>query len=154
VPNIERCGLLGSEFSVSEPPLLATLTTRAAGCSLQQREHRLGDGDDAVHVGLEHRVDLVEGCDAQAAGLHDLFQRSVFGHGRVRDAGIVDEHVEPVELVPDALRCGGDGGLVGDVELDCASIPADAFRGRLSVLEVARPDEHGEAVDCEVLGDL
>ena len=72
----------------------------------------------------------------------------------MRDAGVVDEHVETAELVPDALRGGGDGGLIRDVELERAGIRSDALRGRLAMLEVARPDEHGEAVRREILRDL
>jgi hypothetical protein len=33
VPNIDRCGFVGSELSVSEPAALDTLTMRAAGAS-------------------------------------------------------------------------------------------------------------------------
>jgi hypothetical protein len=72
----------------------------------------------------------------------------------VRDAGVVDEHVETAELVLDALCCSGDAGLIRDVELDGSGIRADALRSRLPALEVARPDEDGEAVRREIRRDL
>ena len=55
----------------------------------------------------------------------------------MRDARVVDEHVETAEFVPDALCGGGDGGLIRDVELEGAGIRSDALRGRLPMLEVA-----------------
>jgi hypothetical protein len=61
---------------------------------------------------------------------------------------------ESAELVPDALCRGGDGGLVRDVELEGTGIRSDALRGRLPMLEVARPDEHGGTVRREILRDL
>ena len=72
----------------------------------------------------------------------------------VRDARVVHEHVEAAELFLDALRRGGDGSLIRDVERDRAGIPSHALRGRLAMLEVARPYQHGEAVGREILRDL
>ncbi len=50
------------------------------------------------------------------------------------------------ELVPDALGRGGNRGRIGDVKLEGAGIRSNAPRGCLAVSEVARPDEHGEAL--------
>lgn len=47
-----------------------------------------------------------------------------------------------------------NGGLIRDIELEGASARSDVPRGRLPAFEVARPDEHGEAVRPEILGDL
>ena len=111
------------------------------------------DRDDAEHVRLEHRAHLVERRDAQAARLRYLLKR--FARlSRMRDARVVHEHVETAELVPNALCRSGDGGLIRDVELEGAGIRSDALRGRFPMLEVARPDEHGEAVRREILRDL
>ena len=104
------------------------------------------DGDDAEHVRLEHRAHLVERHDARAARLSRLSRLS-----RMRDACVVHQHVETAEFVPDALCLGGDGGLIRDVGLEGAGIRSDALRGRLPIFEVARPDEHGEAVRRKIL---
>ena len=40
VPNILRCGFAGSEFHVSEPLVLETLTMRPTGGFTKQRQHR------------------------------------------------------------------------------------------------------------------
>jgi hypothetical protein len=119
----------------------------------KERQHRLRDGDDAEHVRLEHRAHLVERCDAWAARLPDLLERPA-RLTRVRYARVVDEHIETAELAADALCRGGDGILIRDVELEGAGIRSDALRGRLPFLEIARPDEHGEAVRREILRDL
>jgi hypothetical protein len=71
----------------------------------------------------------------------------------MRDTRVVYKHVETAELVPDAL-CRGDGCLIRDVELGGTRIRSDALRGCLSMPEVARPDDHGEAARCEILCDL
>jgi hypothetical protein len=116
-------------------------------------KHRLRHGDDAEHVRLEHRAHLVERRDARAARLRDLLERPA-QLSRMRDARVVHEHVETAELVPDALCRGGNGGLIRDVELKGAGIRSDALRGRLPMLEAARPDEHDEVVRREFLRDL
>src|ERR1700677_4214033 len=72
----------------------------------------------------------------------------------MRNARIVHDHAKTAKLVPDALRRGGDGVLIRDVELEGAGIQSDGLRCRLPTLEVACPDEHGEAVRREVLCDL
>lgn len=69
----------------------------------------------------------------------------------MRNARVVHQHVETAKLVAYARRRGGDGALIGDVELDGTRVRPDALRGRLPILEVARPDEHGEAVRREIL---
>src|SRR6266511_3411437 len=102
-------------------------------------KHRLRNGDDAEHVRLEHRANLVERRDARALRLHHLLERPA-RLSRMRDGRVVHQHVETAELVPDALCRGGDGGLIRDVELEGAGIRSDALRGSLPTLEVARPD--------------
>ena len=72
----------------------------------------------------------------------------------MRDARIVHEHVEAAKLIPDALRRGTNGSLIRDVELEGVGIRSDALRGRLTIFELARPDEHGEAARREILRDL
>jgi len=62
--------------------------------------------------------------------------------------------MRPARRVSDALCRGCDGALIRDLELEGAGIRSVALRGRLSALEVARPDEHGEAVGREALRDL
>jgi hypothetical protein len=76
------------------------------------------------------------------------------GVARMRDGRVVHEYVETAELLPDAFLGGGDRGLIRDVGLEGADIRSDAFRGRLPVLKVARPDEHDEALCREALCDL
>jgi len=71
----------------------------------------------------------------------------------MRDGRVVHEHVQTAELLPDALRRGGDRGLIRDVELEGAGVRSDVFRGRFPVLKVARPDEHDEALRHESLRD-
>jgi hypothetical protein len=44
--------------------------------------------------------------------------------------------------------------LIGDVKLEDSRIALDARRGAPSMLEVARSDEHGEALRRQILGDL
>lgn len=72
----------------------------------------------------------------------------------MRDARIVHERVKTPELVPDALCRGGDRGLICDVALEGSGIRSDALRGLLPILEVARPDGHGEAMRREIFRDL
>src|SRR5262245_48884861 len=72
----------------------------------------------------------------------------------MRDARVVDEHVEAAELLQDPSCRGGDGGPIRHVELEGASARSDARRGGFSTLEVARPDEHGVAARREIFRDL
>src|SRR5262249_11686126 len=85
--------------------------------------------------------------------LRDILERSA-RLSCMRDACVVHEHVETAELVSDALCRIGYGGVIRNVELEGASIRSDALRGRLPMLEAARPDEHGEGVPREILRDL
>jgi hypothetical protein len=71
----------------------------------------------------------------------------------VGDARIVDENVEPAELLADPVRGGGDRGLIRDVELDRVRVAVDALCRRLTVREVARADQDGKAVLREILCD-
>jgi hypothetical protein len=57
----------------------------------------------------------------------------------VKVFGVVHEHVQTAELVPDALCRSGDGGLIRDVELEGAGVRSDALRGRFPILEVRDP---------------
>jgi hypothetical protein len=72
----------------------------------------------------------------------------------VRDGRVVDEDVEAAEVPADAFGRRGDRVRIRDVELKSVSVGSDALRGRLALLEVARPDEHGEAVLRQLLCDL
>jgi hypothetical protein len=87
------------------------------------------------------------------ARFHHLFQRPARSI-RVRDTRVVHEHIETAEFVADSLCCGSDGALIGDIELDGASVVSDTLRRPLAVLEAARPDEDREAVPREVFRDL
>src|SRR6185437_8868447 len=99
----------------------------------------------AEDIRLEDGAHLVKRRDARAARLHNLRERPAW-LARLRDAGVVDEHVETPEFFPDALGCGGDGGLIRNVELDGAGVR--------SVLDVARTHKHGEALRREIFRDL
>jgi len=72
----------------------------------------------------------------------------------VGDARIVDKDVETAKFLSDALCRGSNGGLLRDVELECAGILSDAFCGILPSFKGARPDQHGKAACCEFLCDL
>jgi len=69
----------------------------------------------------------------------------------VRDACVIHEDVETTEFVPNALGSGGDGGLIYYVKSKRAGIWPHALRGRLTMLDVSRPDDHGEAARREIL---
>ena len=73
---------------------------------------------------------------------------------RIRDGRVVDEHVEAAKLLADALRRGGDRSLIRHVELERVGVRPDLLGRGLAPLEIARPDQHGEAVRCEILCDL
>ena len=68
-------------------------------------------------------------------------------------ARIVHEEVEAAELRSDAIPGGGDGGGVGDVELDRGGSGADLRRGCLATSQIARSDEHGDTVRDQFFGD-
>jgi hypothetical protein len=67
MPNILRCGFAGSEFHVSEPLVLDTLTIRPAGASRRSGSIACVTATNAEHVGLEHRAHLVERHSGQEA---------------------------------------------------------------------------------------
>ena len=73
---------------------------------------------------------------------------------RIRDARVVDQQVEAAKLLADALRCGGDRSPIRHVELERDGARPDLLGRGLTALEIARPDQHGEAVRHEFLGDL
>jgi hypothetical protein len=102
---------------------------------------------------IEHRAHLIEGHGAQATGVQLLLE-PVRRSPRVHDARVIDQHVDPPELVADALGRRVDGGLIGDVEPEDSWIALDARRGPPPMLEVARSDEHDAAVRRQILGDL
>jgi hypothetical protein len=72
----------------------------------------------------------------------------------MRDGRVVDKQVKAAKLDPDALRYCGDGGLIGDIELEGTGIRSDAFGCLFTTLEVSRSDEHSVAVSREFPGDL
>lgn len=119
----------------------------------QERQHRLGDGDNAEHICLEDCPHIVE-----RPGAWDVVRQGIVERRarlpRVRDTRVVHEHIKSAELVLDVLCRGGDGGLICDIDLKGAGIRSDALCGCLPILEVARPDKHGEAVCREILRDL
>ena len=103
----------------------------------QQRHRGLGDPDDADHIGVEYlqRVGAVERWH--------------------RNAGVVDQHVQAPLGVADRRHRGGDGGVVGDIELDeaCTNIGGCL----LPSLGAARPGIHGVAefgqLACALVAD-
>ncbi len=58
------------------------------------------------------------------------------------------------DLTLDALNCGGDGGQIRDVELERAGVSVDRPGRSIAVLEIARPEQHSEAVRREILRNL
>src|SRR5580700_3348440 len=73
---------------------------------------------------------------------------------RIRDRSIVHEHVKPSKLLADALRCGGDRGLIRHVEMERVGVRPNLFGRGFAALEIARPNQESEAVCHEVLCDL
>jgi hypothetical protein len=73
---------------------------------------------------------------------------------RIRDGRVVDEHVEAAKLVADALRRGGDRSLIRHIELERMGVRPNLLGRGLAALEIARPDQHSEAVCREILCDL
>jgi hypothetical protein len=82
---------------------------------------------------------------AQAARLYDLLERTA-RLLPMRDAALFTSTSRWPSSFRDALCRGCDGALIPVVELEGAGIRSDALRGRLPMLKVAQPDEHGEAV--------
>jgi hypothetical protein len=73
---------------------------------------------------------------------------------RGRDAGVLDQQVQPAKIVANALGCGGNRRQVGDVELDSEGRRADLLCRCLAFGEVPRPDEDSDAAGGKFLGDL
>ena len=78
------------------------LTTRAVAGGDQVRQELLGAVDDAVEVDADDPVEVLVGHLLEVAA--------------DRDAGVVDEHVDPPELADDVERPLRHGGPVGDVD--------------------------------------
>jgi hypothetical protein len=66
----------------------------------------------------------------------------------------LDEHVKAAKFLADALRRSGDRRLVRHVELERAGVRPDLPGRGLAAYEIARPDQHSEAVAYEILCDL
>jgi hypothetical protein len=96
-----------------------------------------GDGDDAEYVRF---VGAAEHGDAGLGG----------GFAAEVDAGVVDEHVERLDL----CRRGGTGVGVGNVEDQQAGVVAKFVHGGSAPIRVACPDVHGEAGGQQLTGDL
>ena len=127
---------------------------RACRRLAQERQHRLVNGEDAEHVGLPHRAHFIEGHVARAGRLGVLRDGHARQLTRIRDGRVVDEHVEAAKLLADALRRGGDRSLIRHVELERAGVRPNLLGRSLAALEIARPDQHSEAVCHEILCDL
>src|SRR5229473_7438755 len=72
----------------------------------------------------------------------------------VFDGRVVDEHVEAAKFLADALRRSGDRSLIRHVELERASVRPNLLGRSLAAREIARPDQHSEAVCREIHCDL
>ncbi len=127
---------------------------RACRRLAQERQHRLVDGEDAEHVGLPHRAHFIEGHVARAGCFCVLLDGLAGQPVRVRDGCVLDEHVETAKLLANALRRGGDRSLNRHVELERVGVRPDLPGRGLAALEIARPDQHSEAVRGEILCDL
>jgi Bacterial regulatory proteins, tetR family len=73
---------------------------------------------------------------------------------RIRDGRVIDEHVEAAKLLADALRRRGDRSMIRHIELERACVRPNLLRRSLAALEIARPDQHSEAMCHEILCDL
>ena len=97
-------GIGGSEAGAEDRHHRADIDDLAAAGRLHRGIDRLRAQEGAGQVGLDHAVPLGE--FERVRRLADI------------DAGIVDEDVDPAELVGDAADHGGDRLLVGDVGRD------------------------------------
>src|ERR1700733_16209251 len=52
------------------------------------------------------------------------------------------------------LRRGGDRSLIRHVELERMGVRPDLLGRSLAARKIARPDQHSEALRCEILRDL
>jgi hypothetical protein len=73
---------------------------------------------------------------------------------RIGNGRVLDEHVEATELFANALRCGGDRGMIGHVELERDGVWPNLLGRDLAPMEIARSDQYSEAMSYEVLRDL
>jgi hypothetical protein len=99
-----------------------------------------GSGEDAEHVSVPYRTHFIEGHDARADRLCVLLDGHAGPHAHFRDRRIVDEHIEPAKFAPNTLCRGDDGGLIRNVELDCAGVRPNLPGRSLAALEITRPD--------------
>jgi hypothetical protein len=72
----------------------------------------------------------------------------------IRDSGVLDEYVEVAKLPADTLRRRGDRSPIRHVELERDGARPYLLGGGLAAREIARPDQHSEAVCHEFLCDL
>ena len=111
----------------------------------QQRQHRVGDADDADHVGLHDRP---HGREVDRGGL----LRHAAGH-----AGVVDEHVEASGALLDQPGGGGHARVVGHVERNAERVDAgraQLLHGGLAALLVAGADADAPAEGAQAGRDL
>jgi hypothetical protein len=83
----------------------------------------------------------------------DALERRVAARRRTRDAGVVDQHVEPAELSADARGGGFDRRRSRDIELEGERISTELLGRSLAAPEVARTDRYREATFRELRGD-
>ena len=96
----------------------------APDAAFASRDRRL------AHIERPAQVDVEDGLLVSSLDVHDL--------QRLRDAGIVDQNVDPAELGDDAVDRGDAGGLVGDVAGKAPMAFADLGRRglRLRLVEI------------------
>ena len=112
---------------------------------MQQRQHRLRDGERAEEIGVEHTAHRLEARFAR---------RPI---GAVGDAGVVDQHVN-------AAVARGDGGGGGrqrfwleEIDEDEPSVEALCLEGGgrgFAQRRVARAEQDAGAGPADLLGDL
>jgi hypothetical protein len=69
-------------------------------------------------------------------------------------SAVLNQHVEAAKLLADTLRRCRNRFMISNIELHSMGIRADAFCGRLALLEIARSNQNREAVWHEVFRDL
>ena len=110
--------------------------------ALEQRHERAGAADDAEQVDLGDPAPLVEGGDVEPAA--------------ARDAGVVDQDVEPAPAGLDLLEGGGPVVVVGDVEGQVDVVrrrgPSRARRRR-AARQAARSGRRAETYRSASAGD-
>ena len=73
---------------------------------------------------------------------------------RIRDSRVVDKQVEAAKLVADAFCRSGDRSPIRHVELESKCIRPNLPCSGLAAFEIARSNQHREAVCREILCDL